>query len=97
MVQVSGHTPAPALPPVGPTRPRSEAEPPGEHRVGWILISMYAAAYVGTCLVLIAPLVVTLALKVDTVVGSDQAATSLALVTGIGALAAMLGNPFFGS
>jgi MFS family permease len=57
---------------------------------------MYASAYVGTCLVLIAPLLVTLALKVDTLVGSDQAPNSLALVTGIGALAAMLGNPFFG-
>ena len=57
---------------------------------------MYASAYVGTCLVLIAPLLVTLALKVDTLVGSDQAPNSLALVTGTGALAAMLGNPFFG-
>jgi MFS family permease len=57
---------------------------------------MYASAYIGTCLVLIAPLLVTLALKVDALVGSDQAPNSLALVTGIGALAAMLGNPFFG-
>jgi MFS family permease len=57
---------------------------------------MYASAYIGTCLVLIAPLLVTLALKVDAVVGSDRAPNSLALVTGIGALAAMLGNPFFG-
>ena len=45
---------------------------------------------------LIAPLLVTLALKVDAVVGRDQAPNSLALVTGVGALVAMIGNPFFG-
>ena len=50
----------------------------------------------GTCLVLIAPLLVTLALKVNSLVGDDQAPDSLALVTGVGALVAMLGNPFFG-
>ncbi len=76
------------------TRLRSEV--PEEVRVGWSFIALYAAAYIGTCLVLIAPLLVTLALKVDAVVGTDQAPSSLALVTGIGALAAMLGNPFFG-
>jgi MFS family permease len=76
------------------TRLRSEV--PEEVRVGWSFIALYAAAYIGTCLVLIAPLLVTLALKVDAVVGADQAPSSLALVTGIGALAAMLGNPFFG-
>ena len=96
MDPVSGRTPAPALPPVGQTRAGSEDEPPGKQRVGWTFISMYASAYIGTCLVLIAPLLITLALKVDAVVGSDQAPNSLALVTGIGALAAMLGNPFFG-
>jgi MFS family permease len=49
-----------------------------------------------TTLVLIAPLLVTLALKVNSLVGIDQAPNSLALVTGIGALLAMFGNPFFG-
>jgi MFS family permease len=76
------------------TRLRSEV--PEEVRVGWGFIALYAAAYVGTCLVLVAPLLVTLALKVDAVVGSDQAPSALALVTGIGALAAMVGNPLFG-
>ena len=72
---------------------RVGAEP---HRVGWVFIALYASAYIGTCLVLVAPLLVTLALKVDAIVGRDQAPNSLALVTGVGALAAMLGNPFFG-
>ena len=65
-------------------------------RVGWGFIALYAAAYLGTCLVLVAPLLVTLALKVNSLVGIDQAPRSLALVTSIGALLAMVGNPFFG-
>ena len=62
----------------------------GEY-VGRLFIALYASAFAGTCLVLIAPLLVTLALKVDTLVGRDQAPGALALVTGIGAVAAMLG------
>jgi MFS family permease len=44
---------------------------------------------------LIAPLVVTLALKLDALVG-DQAPNRLALVAGLGSLVAMVGNPVFG-
>ena len=66
------------------------------HRVGWRFISLYALSFTSTCLVLIAPLLVTLSLKVNSLVGIDRAPNSLALVTGIGALAAMVGNPFFG-
>jgi MFS family permease len=39
---------------------------------------------------------VTLALKVNSLVGIEQAPSSLAVVTGTGALLAMVGNPFFG-
>jgi MFS family permease len=53
-------------------------------------------AFLGTTLVLIAPLLVTLALKVNSLVGIEDAPSSLALITGTGALLAMLGNPFFG-
>ena len=49
-----------------------------------------------TCLVFLAPALVTLALKVNSLVGIEQAPNSLALVTGVGALVAMVGNPFFG-
>ncbi|HWM72330.1 MAG TPA: MFS transporter [Nocardioides sp.] len=66
------------------------------HRVGWGFISLYALSFTSTCLVLIAPLLVTLSLKVNSLVGIDRAPASLSLVTGIGALAAMVGNPFFG-
>src|SRR3954467_4762795 len=64
-------------------------------RVGRRFIALYAAAYMGTSLMLVAPLLVTLALKVNAVVGAGQAATSLALVTGAGSLLAMVANPVF--
>ena len=65
-------------------------------RVGWRFITLYTLAFMGTCLVLVAPLLVTLALKVNSLTGIEKAPQSLALVTGIGALVAMFGNPFFG-
>jgi MFS family permease len=73
-----------------------EAEAPAAHRVGWGFISLYTLAFISTSLVFIAPLLVTLALKVDSLVGIERAPDSLALVAGIGALLAMVGNPFFG-
>jgi MFS family permease len=66
------------------------------HRVGWGFISLYTLAYISTSLLFLAPLLVTLALKVNSLVGIGQAPNSLAVVTGIGALLAMVGNPFFG-
>ena len=65
-------------------------------RVGWGFISLYTLAYMSTCLVFLAPALVTLALKVNALVGIDRAPRSLALVTGTGALVSMFGNPFFG-
>jgi len=73
-----------------------EPEPPGTHRVGWGFISLYTLAFVSTSLLFVAPLLVTLALKVSSLVGIGRAPGSLALVAGIGALVAMVGNPFFG-
>jgi MFS family permease len=49
-----------------------------------------------TSLLFLAPLLVTLALKVDSLVGIGRAPGSLALVAGAGALLAMIANPFFG-
>ena len=73
-----------------------EPESPAAHRVGWGFISLYTLAYISTSLMFIAPLLVTLALKVDSLVGIDRAPDSLALVAGIAALLAVFGNPFFG-
>jgi len=78
--------------------PTEELKPesPAAHRVGLGFISLYTLAYMSTCLVFLAPVLVTLALKVNSLVGIERAPKSLALVTGIGALLALVGNPFFG-
>ena len=78
---------------------RSAAELPKAirvHRVGWGFISLYALAYLGTSLVFLAPLLVSLALKINSLVGIDQAPNSLALVAGVGSLLAIVANPLFG-
>jgi MFS family permease len=73
-----------------------EPGPPAARRVGWGFITLYTLAYMSTSLLFIAPLLVTLALKVDSLVGIARAPGSLALVAGTGALLAMFANPFFG-
>ena len=65
-------------------------------RTGWGFIVLYALAFMSTSLVFLAPTLVTLPLKINSLVGIDRAPESLALVAGIGALVAMVGNPFFG-
>jgi MFS family permease len=81
-------------------RPWSEARgtrpDAGVNRVGRGFITLYALAYIGTSLVFIAPLLVSLALKVNSLVGIDRAPSGLALVTGTGSLLAIFANPFFG-
>jgi MFS family permease len=74
--------------------------PPGSgpvERVGWAFITLYAAAYMGAVLLFLAPLLVSLSLKVNSLVGIDRAPESLSLVAGTGALLAMVANPFFGT
>jgi len=80
------------------TEAKARLEPgsPAAHRVGWGFISLYTLAYMSTNLLFLAPVLVTLAMKVDSLVGIKQAPRSLALVAGVGALLAMAGNPFFG-
>jgi MFS family permease len=72
------------------------SEPVATHRVGWVFLSLYMLAFLNTSLLFLAPLLVTLALKINSLVGIKQAPNSLALVAGVGALLAMVGNPFFG-
>jgi MFS family permease len=73
--------------------PRS---PAAARRAGWGFISLYTLAYMSTNLLFLAPVLVTLALKVDSLVGNQRAPASLALVAAVGALLAMVANPFFG-
>jgi hypothetical protein len=63
--------------------------------VGWGFISLYTFAFIGTNPDFLAPLLVTLALKVNSLVGIEQAPKSLAVVAGTGSLLAMVANPFF--
>ena len=69
---------------------------PIERRVGWGFISLYALAFMSTSVLFLPPLLVTLPLKINSLVGIKQAPNSLALVAGIGALVSMIANPFFG-
>jgi MFS family permease len=73
---------------------QARGSPPA--RAGWGFISCYALSFTGNALVFIAPLLVSLALKVDDLVGIDNAAKNLALVTGTGSILAMVSNPLFG-
>ena len=59
-------------------------------------IAWYLLAYTSTCLLLIAPLLVTLALKVDDLVGIDRAPGRLSLIAAAGSVVSMVGNPVFG-
>jgi MFS family permease len=91
----------PVLPGRSDAGPEPAAAPPHSagrrpDRVGWGFITLYTLAYMGTCLLFLAPLMVTLALKVNSLVGLDRAPDSLAVITGIGALLALFANPFFG-
>jgi MFS family permease len=91
--------PAQAGPPAAGTGLTTAPAVPSEHgpsdRVGWPFVLGYAAAYTGVIIVLISPLLVTLALKLDDLVG-DGAPHSLALVAGVGGLVSMVGNPLAG-
>ena len=71
-------------------------EPVEPHRVGWGFISLYTLALMGTSLLFLAPLLVTLALKINSLVGPDRAPNSLALVAGVASLVSVFANPFFG-
>jgi MFS family permease len=69
---------------------------PGPPPVGRAFVGLYALAYLGTNLVFLAPVLVTLALKVNALVGIERAPAALGMVTGIGSLLALVANPFFG-
>ena len=64
--------------------------------MGWRFISLYTSAYMGSILMLLAPVLATLALKINALVGTEEAPNSLALVTATGSLLAMVSNLFFG-
>jgi len=70
-------------------------EPVVAPKVGWRFVALYTSAYASTCLLFLAPLLVTLALKINSLVGIERAPSGLAVVTGTAALLAMVPVPFF--
>jgi len=64
--------------------------------VEWGFLSLYVLSYAGGALLFLAPLLVSLALKINQVVGADDAPRNLALVTSVGSLLAVISNPLFG-
>ena len=83
--------------PIAATIPErvSEEAPALVKRVGLGFIIAYAAAYFGSWIAILTPVVVTLALRVQQINPAGKAA-SLSLVLGVGAIFALLANPFFG-
>ena len=71
----------------------SDEEP--ARRVGFGFIAVYAAAYCGLWIGLLTPVIVTLSLRVKAL-DPNNSTGSLSLVLGVGALLALVGNPFFG-
>ncbi|MGN6576035.1 MAG: MFS transporter [Nocardioides sp.] len=92
-MEVPDHPIALTEPGTDPAVPPDTASPP---RLGWRFISLYALSYAGGALLVLGPLLVSLALKVNDLVGLEQAPKNLALITGIGSLLAMVSNPLFG-
>lgn len=84
----------------GPTHSSVDLRGPGSPepapRVGWGFVTLYALSYTGGSLVFLAPLLVSLALKVNGLVGLEAAPRNLAMVTGTGSLLAIVANPLFG-
>src|SRR3982750_496641 len=71
--------------------------PEAPPRVTRRFIAFYTLAYLCTTLLFIAPLLVTLALKINSLVGIERAPTNLALVAGVGAFLSLFANPIFGT
>ena len=61
-----------------------------------VFVALYTLSYLGTCLLLIAPLAVTLGAEGQRPGRQDAAPGSLALVVGAGSVVSLFGNPLFG-
>ena len=77
--------------------PEYEADiPPPTEPVGLKFIVPFALAQLALFIALLGPVTVSMALKVIDVVGPARAPQAGGLILGIGAIAALLGNPIFG-
>ena len=81
------------------TQPPAPVEAPGvsgRDRVGLGFVVLYTLAFMASCLMLIAPLLVTLALRVGDLVGAAAAPGRLALALAVGSFLSLFANPLFG-
>ncbi|MDQ7876524.1 MFS transporter [Microbacterium sp. QXD-8] len=65
-------------------------------RVRWTFLMIYALAYVGFWIANQAPLVITLAVRVDALVPEAERAATLGLILGVGAFVGLITNPVVG-
>ena len=72
------------------------ATPGPTRQVGWAFITLYGLSSAGGSLLFLAPLLVSLALKVNDLVGIDAAPRNLAMVAGMGSLLSIVANPLSG-
>ena len=60
------------------------------------LVVAFAFAQFALFVALLGPVIVSMAIKVTAVVGPDRATSAQGLILGVGAIAALVGNPMFG-
>jgi MFS family permease len=70
--------------------------PPPTQPASLKLIVPFAFAQLALFIALLGPVTISMAIKVTQVVGPDRAPGTQGIILGIGAIAALLGNPFFG-
>ncbi|WP_062380059.1 MFS transporter [Demequina pelophila] len=76
--------------------PPAAVAAPERPRVSKGTVASFMSAYMGAYLILIVPLVTTLAIRVDEI-APDNREASLGIIMGIGAMCAMVSNPIIGS
>jgi MFS family permease len=75
-------TPGRIAPPTAPVGPR--------------FVAGFAIAQLALFIALLGPVMVSMAIKVQAVVGAEQATSAAGLILGVGAIAALIANPVFG-
>ena len=70
--------------------------PPPTERMRPLVVAGFALAQLCLFIALLGPVTVSMAIKVTDLVGADNATSAQGLILGIGAIAALVGNPLFG-
>lgn len=73
-----------------------EPESPAAHRVGKGFITLFTLAYFGWFLIVMPPVIISIALKINTLVTPGERAGSLGLILGVGGMISLVLGPIFG-